>query len=180
MGDRRKIRAGVDARDVHDGYHDLVAVLGWRPGAVRVRERDPLCALCMVPGPVRAMFSWSALRALGLISYGVYLFHWPVFLVLSPQRTGLGQVPLFALQVAVTLVIALLSYVFIERPIRERRGAVLVAAPRDPARSGGSRRARRDLGRVRSRSTASPSRRCARCRASHRNRRPRRRLRVRK
>jgi hypothetical protein len=61
------------------------------------------------------------LRALGLISYGVYLFHWPIFLFLSPQRTGLEQVPLFVLRVAVTLVIALLSYVLVERPIRERR-----------------------------------------------------------
>ncbi len=80
-----------------------------------------LVRACMVPGPVRALFSWSALRALGLISYGVYLFHWPVFLVLSPQRTGLDQWPLFAVRVAVTLAIALASYVFIERPIRERR-----------------------------------------------------------
>jgi hypothetical protein len=80
-----------------------------------------LVRACMVRGPIRTLFSWSALRALGLISYGVYLFHWPIFLVLSPQRTGLEQVPLFALRVAVTLAVALASFVFIERPIRERR-----------------------------------------------------------
>ena len=80
-----------------------------------------LVRACMVRGPIRSVFSWSALRALGLISYGVYLFHWPVFLVLSEHRTGLGQWPLFALRVAVTLGIAVLSYVFVERPIRDRR-----------------------------------------------------------
>ena len=42
----------------------------------------------MVPGPIRKMFTWSALREIGLISYGVYLFHWPIFLYLSPQRTA--------------------------------------------------------------------------------------------
>jgi hypothetical protein len=80
-----------------------------------------LVRACMIRGPIRTVFSWSALRVLGLISYGVYLFHWPVFLVLSEHRTGLSQWPLFAVRVAVTLGIALLSYVFVERPIRDRR-----------------------------------------------------------
>jgi peptidoglycan/LPS O-acetylase OafA/YrhL len=80
-----------------------------------------LVRACMVPGPIRRIFSTRVLCALGLISYGIYLFHWPVFMVLSQQRVGLSPVPLFTLRVAVTLLIALASYHFVERPIRQRR-----------------------------------------------------------
>ena len=36
------------------------------------------------PGPVRTALASPPLRALGLISYGVYLYHWPIFLWLTP------------------------------------------------------------------------------------------------
>jgi len=52
-----------------------------------------------------------------VISYGVYLFHWPIFLWLSPERTGLPAVPLLALRLTVTLTLAILSFRFLERPI---------------------------------------------------------------
>jgi peptidoglycan/LPS O-acetylase OafA/YrhL len=70
------------------------------------------------PGPVRRLTSWEPLRRLGLISYGVYLYHWPIFLWLNPARTGLEGVTLFALRVAVTLAVATASYLLVERPIR--------------------------------------------------------------
>lgn len=57
----------------------------------------------------------------GTISYGLYLYHWPVFQWLTPVRTGLGQVPLFGLRMVVTTAIALVSYHLIEQPIRQRR-----------------------------------------------------------
>jgi hypothetical protein len=52
-----------------------------------------------------------------LISYGVYLFHWPIFLWLTPDRTGLPAVPLLALRLAVTLTLATASFVLVEQPI---------------------------------------------------------------
>ena len=55
---------------------------------------------------------------LGRISYGVYLYHWPVFLTLSEGRTGLGGWPLFLVRVAVTIVIAELSFWLVEWPVR--------------------------------------------------------------
>jgi peptidoglycan/LPS O-acetylase OafA/YrhL len=72
-------------------------------------------------GPLRAVLSWSALRALGRISYGVYLFHWPIFLWLTPARTGLELWPLFGLRLIVTLALAIASYVLLEQPIRSGR-----------------------------------------------------------
>src|SRR5690606_21880275 len=57
-----------------------------------------LVAGASVPGPVRRALSWAPLRLLGVVSYGVYLVHWPIFLVLDADRTGLGRAPLFALR----------------------------------------------------------------------------------
>jgi peptidoglycan/LPS O-acetylase OafA/YrhL len=72
-------------------------------------------------GPVSRGLELSPLVGLGIISYGVYLWHWPVYLVLDTPRTHLSGWSLFALRVAVTLGIALASYTLLERPIR--RGA---------------------------------------------------------
>lgn len=72
-------------------------------------------------GVVTRILSFPPLVWLGKISYGMYLLHWPVFLVLSPVRTGLGQVPLFLVRVAVTTALATIMYNLIESPIRYRR-----------------------------------------------------------
>jgi peptidoglycan/LPS O-acetylase OafA/YrhL len=58
------------------------------------------------------------LVGLGRISYGLYLFHWPIFLLLSPDRTGWSGWALFALRLAVTLAVALLSFHLLEQPLR--------------------------------------------------------------
>ena len=68
----------------------------------------------------------------GRISYGVYLWYWPVLLVMSGQRLHWGVYPLFLARVGVTVAIAALSYDLVEMPVR--RGALRhwrswVAAP---------------------------------------------------
>jgi peptidoglycan/LPS O-acetylase OafA/YrhL len=55
---------------------------------------------------------------LGKVSYAVYLFHWPLFLVLDEERTGLGYWPRFALRLGVTVGLAALSYHLFESPFR--------------------------------------------------------------
>jgi peptidoglycan/LPS O-acetylase OafA/YrhL len=65
-------------------------------------------------------FSLSSLRWAGLLSYGLYLYHWPIFLLLSEERTGLPLGPLFLLRMAVTIAAALLSYFLLEMPIRRK------------------------------------------------------------
>jgi peptidoglycan/LPS O-acetylase OafA/YrhL len=59
---------------------------------------------------------------LGIISYGLYLWHWPIDLVLDGDRTGIDGWPLFVVQTAVAIGIAAVSYRWLERPIR--RGAL--------------------------------------------------------
>ena len=79
-----------------------------------------LIAGLQVDGPVRRLLAWRPLVWLGVISYGVYLFHWPVIVVLDEQRTGLDGLPLIALRLAVTLVLAGSVYAVVERPVRAR------------------------------------------------------------
>ena len=62
------------------------------------------------------------LAALGVISYGVYLWHWPVMVYLTPEDLGIARSLRDLLCVVVTLAAAVLSYVLVERPIR--RGAL--------------------------------------------------------
>ena len=75
----------------------------------------------IVAGPVRSMLSVRPLRLIGKISYGLYLYHWPIFLWLTPDRLGISGAPLFVVRMAVTFAAAIVSFVFVEMPIRERR-----------------------------------------------------------
>jgi len=58
----------------------------------------------------------------GRISYGVYLWYWPVLLVMTGQRLHWGVYPLFLARVGITVAIAAISYDLVEMPIR--RGAL--------------------------------------------------------
>ena len=87
----------------------------------------PVVAICAGRGDLggrrtesasRCALAWRPLVALGLISYGVYLWHWPIFLWLQgPDASVLAQLT----AVAVTVVVATASYVAVERPVRRGR-----------------------------------------------------------
>lgn len=68
---------------------------------------------------VAAVLSWRPLTYIGTISYGLYLYHWPIFLTLTEAHAGLSGPSLFALRISVTFAVAILSYHLVERPIRE-------------------------------------------------------------
>ena len=56
---------------------------------------------------------------LGVRSYSIYLWHWPVFALTRPGvDIHWGPVPVFILRVAITLVLADLSFRLVEAPIR--------------------------------------------------------------
>ncbi|HEX5365850.1 MAG TPA: acyltransferase family protein [Acidimicrobiales bacterium] len=65
-----------------------------------------------------AVLGARPLRTVGRVSYGAYLFHWPLFLLLSTQRTGLDGSALFAVRVAATMAAAAASYWLVEKPFR--------------------------------------------------------------
>lgn len=80
-----------------------------------------------------AVLGARPLVGLGIISYGVYLWHWPVITILDSQTLGLSGLALAMAQVAITLGCALVSFVVVERPVRSGAlgrvlGPVAVAA----------------------------------------------------
>ncbi len=59
------------------------------------------------------------LKWLGVRSYGIYLWHYPIIVLTSPAYSSEGtDYSLAALQIGATLVLAALSYRYIEEPIR--------------------------------------------------------------
>jgi hypothetical protein len=73
------------------------------------------------PGPLGAVLSLAPLRWIGVISYGLYLWHWPVLVLATESTTGLSGYPLKALQTGLTLGLATASYYVVERPVRRAR-----------------------------------------------------------
>jgi peptidoglycan/LPS O-acetylase OafA/YrhL len=91
-----------------------------------------------VDSPVKRLLSFEPLRLLGVVSYGVYLFHWPLFLLFDEQRVdGLLDpfnlhprgVNLFAIRLVVTLAAAIVSYRLVEQPIRNGQRPRLTRPP---------------------------------------------------
>jgi peptidoglycan/LPS O-acetylase OafA/YrhL len=85
-----------------------------------------LGSICLIlaaisPGPVRWLLSLAPIRYLGKISYGVYLYHWPVYLYMDNSRTGLDGSALMLARIVVTVAIAAVSYRYLEMPIRTGR-----------------------------------------------------------
>ena len=68
--------------------------------------------------PAARLLSARAVVWLGQISYGAYLWHWPLFAILDADRTGLTGVRLFAVRVAATVLVAAAGFVLVEQPIR--------------------------------------------------------------
>ncbi len=72
------------------------------------------------------VMAWSPMRWIGDRSYGLYLWHWPVFLLLAPSRLGVRDswwtmAAFDVVRVAVAVALAAASYQYIETPIRRRR-----------------------------------------------------------
>jgi peptidoglycan/LPS O-acetylase OafA/YrhL len=76
------------------------------------------------PEPLNWLFNLGPLRWIGTISYGLYLYHWPIFYRLRDydMQPNLRMVLSFAL----AFVIATLSYYFVEKPflrLKDRLGS---------------------------------------------------------
>ena len=134
-----------------------LGVLAWL--ALTLREGSPesfawgfqlasLAALLTVwavtrPGALAGrLLDVAPLRWIGERSYGIYLWHWPVLVLLAAVPTPWGRDPSAgwitgALALAITMPLAILSYRFVEQPVRRhgllRSLRALVRAPRLPA-----------------------------------------------
>jgi peptidoglycan/LPS O-acetylase OafA/YrhL len=76
-----------------------------------------IAAVAHPASPMNAVLGWGPLRWLGVRSYGIYLWHYPVILLATPplgQLSGVQDV----LCVAASVALAALSWKFVEDPIR--------------------------------------------------------------
>ncbi|MGH2840144.1 MAG: acyltransferase family protein, partial [Solirubrobacteraceae bacterium] len=68
-----------------------------------------------------ALLSTAPLRWVGMTSYGLYLWHWPILVWIGDPRTGVDPLPTQLAELGLTFAIAALSFYAVERPIREGR-----------------------------------------------------------
>ena len=80
-----------------------------------------LGTVCVPRGPTARVLSLPPLVWLGTISYGAYLWHYPVAIFLDAGRTGCSGFSLLVLRFAVTLGLASASYYLVERPVIYQR-----------------------------------------------------------
>jgi peptidoglycan/LPS O-acetylase OafA/YrhL len=98
----------------------------YRGGFLRV-DLITLVVIAVVAHPAArlgTLLGMGPLRWVGLRSYGIYLWHWPVYMLTRPDvDVPLSGWPLLALRLALTFGLAELSYRYVEQPIR--RGALV-------------------------------------------------------
>jgi len=155
----REIAPGRRARLLLDGAGAAgLAVIGlmiWRLGqyspfayrgglvALSVATAAVVAAAASPGSRVGRALGWQPLRWIGVRSYGIYLWHYPVIVLTTPANTG-EDLPRAGLQVAASVALAALSWHFVEEPIRH--GAIGRARAR--LRAAGWRTRRAQLGGV--------------------------------
>ncbi len=92
-------------------FHGGILVVALASAALIVAATQP-------EGRLRKLLALRPLVAIGLISYGVYLYSFPMSFLLSAKRTHTSGSTLFVVRVVITLLFAYLSWRFIEQPIR--------------------------------------------------------------
>ncbi len=86
-----------------------------------------LLGILLGPGMARAVFAWTPLRFVGLISYSLYLWHESVINVVYPllphtaQPSPLNGALALAVGFGVAIPLAYLSYQLVERPFLKMR-----------------------------------------------------------
>jgi len=86
---------------------------------VSVAVAAVLVSVVMSPGGIVSLIlSFRPLRYLGRISYGMYLWHFPLDIALTASRVGVGGYWLFVVRTGTTIAVATVSYYALERPIR--------------------------------------------------------------
>jgi len=128
---------------VHNGFrtknsiNEIMATLGFITiilSFIYVSESDPVPGLAALPTIlgtallilsgisyqtyIGRFLSFKGFVAIGLVSYSAYLWHWPILAFLRYAMIEI-DVPIAALVIAVTFILATISYFFVETPFRK-------------------------------------------------------------
>lgn len=107
----------------------VIALMIWRVGQyspflyrgglilLSVATAAVIAAVACPGSLVGAALGWRPLRWIGVRSYGIYLWHYPVIVLTTPANAT-EDLPRAAAQVAATIVLAALSWRYVEEPIR--------------------------------------------------------------
>ncbi len=115
--------------------HLDTALFSWQLPLAGVAAAVLVAHLATCPSnPLTRVLDSRPVRAIGIISYGLYLWHWPVWVYLSSTPHVTTHLSKVVVTISVSLAAAALSYVLIERPIRRSQvsprilvGALLAA-----------------------------------------------------
>ncbi len=110
-------------------YRGGFALLAAATALVIAALAHPACRL----GPI---LGWRPLRWIGVRSYGIYLWHYPIIVLTTPAGARGVNLLRDALQVGATFLIAALSWRYVEEPVRHGALGRLLAQ----LRAGGWRR----------------------------------------
>ena len=123
----------------------VIALLIWRTGQyspfvyrggvimLSVATAAVLAAAACPGAWTGRVLGWEPLRWLGVRSYGIYLWHYPIIVLTSPANST-ENLTRAALQTAATIAVAALSWRFVEEPIRHGALGRLWARVRSPGR----------------------------------------------
>ena len=90
---------------------------GGLAGAALATAAVIAAVVCLPVGRLARSLSLPPVRLLGRVSYGIYLWHWPLILWLDHRRTGLSGASLLMLRLGAIAFATALSWLVIERPV---------------------------------------------------------------
>jgi hypothetical protein len=74
------------------------------------------------PGSLARTLDRAPLRVIGLVSYGIYLWHWPVIVLVHEDNTPFAGVALLVVRILLIAALTAGSWYLIERPYRRLHG----------------------------------------------------------
>lgn len=122
----------VLAKGLND-YDRRIIAIGYVTLALFFASAISMCADAVISERVRRFLSWRPLVACGKVSYGMYIFHWPLVIFLVPHllkmQAGMDVMTQIALTsgvivggIAFIYVVAELSFRFVETPFLKLKG----------------------------------------------------------
>lgn len=96
----------IDNKMIYPYYHAFPVILGT---GILILLNNSM---------VSKILSQKILVNIGLISYSLYLYHWPIIVYFKYELIDLYQIDNLTAAVVFTLILAVLSYHFIEKPFR--------------------------------------------------------------